>query len=96
MSEIFKTTCVVTWKSPEDNGGCPITGYNLERRVVGTKRYLTLNKKPLTELTMNVMDLSEGMEYEFRVYAINKIGVGEPSPPSKPFTAKDPWSERSI
>lgn len=93
ISEIFKTSCVVTWTPPEENGGCPITGYVLERRVVGAKRYITLTKEPLNALTTEIKDLEEGMEYEFRVSAVNKIGTGEPSLPSKPFTAKDPWSK---
>lgn len=37
-----------------------------------------------------VTDLLEGCEYEFRVSAENEIGVGDPSPPSKPVFARDP------
>lgn len=36
------------------------------------------------------MDLLKGCEYEFRVSAENEVGVGDPSPPSKPIFAKDP------
>lgn len=36
------------------------------------------------------MDLLKGCEYEFRVSAENEVGVGDPSPPSKPVFAKDP------
>jgi hypothetical protein len=47
----------------------------------------------VTELTYKVNDLVEGSEYEFRVSAENKVGVGPPSSPSKPFVAKDPFSK---
>lgn len=37
-----------------------------------------------------VLDLLKGCEYEFRVSAENVVGIGDPSPPSKPVFAKDP------
>lgn len=39
------------------------------------------------------MELLQGCEYEFRVSAENIVGVGDPSPPSKPAFAKDPIGE---
>ncbi|XP_074642623.1 twitchin-like [Tubulanus polymorphus] len=93
VSEIFKTSCVVTWKPPLNDGGSPVTGYHLERRLTSTNRWVKINKEPIPELSLNITDLKESSEYEFRVSAENKAGVGEPSPPSKPFTAKDPWDK---
>ena len=43
----------------------------------------------IPETSYVVKDLSEGTDYEFRVAAENKAGVGPFSPPSKPIKAID-------
>lgn len=40
-----------------------------------------------------VKDVVEGIEYEFRVTAINFSGAGEPSSPSDFVVARDPKSK---
>ena len=46
-----------------------------------------------TEKKCAVKDVVEGMEYEFRVSAINISGAGEPSTPSEFVIARDPKSK---
>ena len=45
----------------------------------------------MSELKLKVEELVEDNEYIFRVIAENKVGPGEPSQPSKPVMARDPW-----
>lgn len=33
VKEVFQTSCVVTWKTPQDDGGSPIIKYVIERQV---------------------------------------------------------------
>ena len=48
---------------------------------------------PVKVLELVVYDLVEKSEYEFRVSAQNKVGLGEPSGPSKRVVAKLPYSK---
>ena len=91
VSDVTKDSAVVTWKAPESDGGSPVTGYVVERSLAASARWLRVNKQPVTELKLSVEELVEDNEYMFRVIAENKVGPGEPSQPSKPVKAGDPW-----
>jgi titin len=93
ITDIYKTSAVINWQPPLNDGGSPVIGYHLERKMTSSTRWAKVNKAIITELNFKDDDLSEGMEYEYRVMAENKAGVGPPSSPSKPFKAKDPWGE---
>lgn len=90
IKEIYKDTALISWLQPAD-GGKPITNYIVERKETKANMWSRAGKDriyPNTEYW--VPDLLKGCEYEFRVMAENVIGVGDPSPPSKPIYAKDP------
>jgi titin len=90
VTEVTKDSALVTWNKPND-GGKPITNYILEKRETMSKRWVRVTKEPIHPYTkFRVPDLLEGCQYEFRVAAENEIGIGDPSPPSKPVFARDP------
>lgn len=94
MTEVLSDSCTVSWKPPGNDGGSPVTGYHLERRTTtGTVRWVRVNKEAVANLTLKVTDLLDGNDYEFRVAAENKAGIGEFSPPSQPITAKSPYGK---
>ncbi|KAF0299363.1 Twitchin [Amphibalanus amphitrite] len=78
----------LTWKAPAHDGGTPITGYIIEKK----DKYGCMWEKACEldgpECTGSVHGLIEGVQYQFRVTAVNKAGQSEPSEPSKPITAK--------
>ena len=82
MSEHQKDSALVTWSPPEQDGGSEVTHYVLEMKVNKDNWKVKAENVKGTEL--RVADLKEGVSYEFRVSAVNKVGKGLPSEPSSP------------
>uniref|UniRef100_A0A9J8AHD7 Immunoglobulin like and fibronectin type III domain containing 1, tandem duplicate 1 n=1 Tax=Cyprinus carpio carpio TaxID=630221 RepID=A0A9J8AHD7_CYPCA len=92
VASAFKDCINLTWSPPTNTGGTSILGYNLEKRKKGSNLWGQVNPtdQPIQAKKYAVKDVVEGMEYEFRVSAINISGAGEPSNPSEFVFARDP------
>uniref|UniRef100_A0A0N5C6U2 non-specific serine/threonine protein kinase n=1 Tax=Strongyloides papillosus TaxID=174720 RepID=A0A0N5C6U2_STREA len=77
----------IKWDPPLNDGGSPITEYKIEKR---TKygRWEDAIAVPGDTTTATIPDLIPGEEYEFRVAAINKGGISDPSDATKPVITK--------
>ena len=78
----------LAWKRPDSDGGSPITGYVIEKKdkySAGWEPCLTVDGDTPNA---RVPDLIEGLQYEFRVRAINKGGASEPSDATHPHVAR--------
>lgn len=87
LSDWDKDWAEITWEPPASDGGSPITGYVIEKR----DKFGDWEKA--AEVTGNkpkgiVKDLRPGDTYQFRIRAVNKGGVSEPSDPTAPHVAK--------
>lgn len=93
VSDIFATSCVVSWKPSKDNGGSPIIHYVIERLDMSLKaQWDNVGEvKPEDKCLFKVEDLVAKKQYKFRIRAVNKIGSSEPALFGKPVLAKDPW-----
>lgn len=84
---------IVSWKEPANDGGDTILGYMVEKRETKEVNWAKLNRRPLLERTIEAGGLIEGAEFEFRVIALNRAGLGKPSDPSIAMFANDPLRE---
>jgi len=74
----------IQWTRPRNDGGSPIMGYYIEKRMVGggwTKACHSM----INDLTHKITGLTENSEYEFRIAAVNLAGQGPWSAPSDPI-----------
>lgn len=70
-------SALVSWESPEDDGGCQISSYIVEYYRTGWNVWLKATAE--RKLCTTLIDLIEGSEYKFRVKAESPYGVSEPS-----------------
>uniref|UniRef100_A0A4W6CI32 Myosin-binding protein C, fast-type n=1 Tax=Lates calcarifer TaxID=8187 RepID=A0A4W6CI32_LATCA len=83
----------ITWDPPSFDGGVPIKGYLMERKKIGSSRWTKLNFDVYESTTYEAKKMIEGVLYEMRVFAVNGIGMSQPSANSKPFMPIAPTSE---
>jgi len=69
----------VSWNRPMDPSSGAVTGYALSYRPVGGGTWQRLNISGATTLSQAVTGLSNGVEYEFQIVAVNSVGDGPPS-----------------
>ncbi len=67
-------TDVLAWDAPSDTGGAAITGYKVERRVIGQTDFETAVDKGATETTHSYSKTSWSVGYDYRVRAVNSEG----------------------
>ena len=72
----------IQWTKPIHDGGSPITGYVVEKRLISEDKFIKASHVHILDLNYKVPNLLTKHEYEFRVAAINAAGQG-------------PWSQCS-
>ena len=76
-TNVMNGSTTLTWSAPQYDGGSPVTGYNVE--MYSGSGWNMINEKPITACRIDIDDLVEGTQNEFRVRAENEVGLGPPS-----------------
>ncbi|XP_060921586.1 myosin binding protein Ca isoform X2 [Labrus mixtus] len=92
-TSVGEDSAIITWDPPSFDGGVPIKGYLMERKKAGSSRWTKLNFDVYESNTYEAKRMIEGVLYEMRVFAVNGIGISQPSENSKPFMPIAPTSE---
>jgi hypothetical protein len=88
------TSVSLTWKPPKDNGGVDLSGYVVEKCLVGSDKWERCSTQTQPKATIKA--LTEGKQYLFRVKAENIYGEGDPLETSKPVLVKPPYGELTV
>ncbi|NXA30379.1 IGFN1 protein, partial [Ibidorhyncha struthersii] len=84
-----RDTITISWKAPRKTGSSRIVGYIVQKRKKGTTTWLPVNNVPIADKKLKMTNLKKGLQYEFRVAAVNAAGIGDASEPSQPVFARD-------
>ncbi|KAG7492124.1 hypothetical protein MATL_G00010910 [Megalops atlanticus] len=91
-TSVGEDCATITWEPPKFDGGAPVKGYLMERKKKGSSRWTKLNFDIYESTTYEAKKMIEGVLYEMRVFAVNGIGISQPSLNSKPFMPIAPTS----
>uniref|UniRef100_A0A4W6BPI6 Myosin-binding protein C, fast-type n=1 Tax=Lates calcarifer TaxID=8187 RepID=A0A4W6BPI6_LATCA len=92
-TSVGEDCATIVWEAPKFDGGAPVKGYLMERKKKGSSRWTKLNFDVYPSTTYEAKRMIEGILYEMRVFAVNSIGMSQPSLNSKPFMPIAPTSE---
>lgn len=93
VTKVNKDCIFVAWDRPDSDGGSPITGYLIERKERNSLLWVKANDTSVRSTEYPCAGLVEGLEYSFRIYALNKAGSSPPSKPTEYVTARMPVGE---
>lgn len=90
ITEISRRSCRLSWRPPTDDGGDSIVGYVIEYKIAGTFKWIRANDlEKVIDSSYKVSGLQEDFEYEFRVAAENRGGIGAFTSTTMPVRAKE-------
>ena len=89
------TGVTLSWLSPMDDGGSPVTRYVVEALNTKTGKWSEVAEVPAESTQKTITGLQEGVPYEFRVCAENEVGRGRPSILEQTITPSKPAGKRN-
>jgi len=88
-SDVFEDHLTLDWKPPEDDGGEPISHYEVERQDARDGLWVPCGRANDPHLVVD--GLNKGSHYKFRVRAVNAEGKSDPLESEQAVQAKNPF-----
>ncbi|XP_043535108.1 myomesin-2 isoform X1 [Chiloscyllium plagiosum] len=89
VAETSRNYIVLSWDPPEPRGREPLM-YYIEKTMAGSASWQRINQEIAARSPrFAIFDLAEGKSYEFRVFAVNKFGMSQPSASTGPVTVQE-------
>lgn len=88
VNNINKDFVILSWERPSSDGGSPITGYCIEKKERNSLLWVKANESLVKATQYTCTGLIEGLEYTFRVSALNLAGQGKPCKQTDLITAR--------
>lgn len=83
----------IKWKKPKDAGGCPLTGYVIEKMDTDTGRWVPAGEVDADAESFTATGLTPKKKYKFRVKAVNKEGESEALETDDSIMARNPYGK---
>ena len=91
ISDVTRRSCKLSWLPPTSDGGDDIRTYVIEYKVADAFKWIRANEgERILDTSYRVTGLHGDLDYEFRVAAENRGGIGPYSELSMPVRALDP------
>lgn len=91
VKEFTESSVTITYEEPDDDGGCEIQKYVIEKREASRSSWG--NGMSSEEFEYTATKLVKGKQYYFRVAAVNEVGQGPFTELSEPVTAKSEFGK---
>ncbi|CAG2170584.1 unnamed protein product [Oppiella nova] len=89
-SEITNKSLVLSWPEPKNNGGSEVINYIIEFSDKKSEIWKIYNETfKVVDKNIKIEKLKQGMEYTFRVTAVNEVGNSDPSPISQNIVIRE-------
>ncbi|GMT25440.1 hypothetical protein PFISCL1PPCAC_16735 [Pristionchus fissidentatus] len=89
VTDVFEDNCNLAWKAPDDDGGEPISHYEVEKLDTATGKWVPCAK--VKDTKAHIDGLKKGQTYQFRVKAVNKEGESDALSTAGDTVAKNPY-----
>ena len=95
LAEPAEDAAEISWQVPNSDGDSPITDYRIELSTDKGQTWTLVQRPPSTATTVRIEPLTSYLAVQFRVAAINAIGVGPWSDVSEPVVPASPGIDES-